>query len=164
MTEIRRATPADAAVCAHIQTASWKAAFDGIVPAGELARATDEPRVLEMYERALARPEMHGLILSIDGAPHCMAFWSKSRDDDADGQAELICIHSLPANWRRGYGTLMMEHALVNMRTAGFKSVMLWVFERNTRARKFYEKCGYALTGRSREELRAIAVQYEIKL
>lgn len=156
--------PADAAVCAHIQTASWKAAFAGIISDAELERAADEARTGKMYERVLARPEMRGLILYVDGAPHCIAFWSESRDEDTAGRAELVCIHSLPGNWRRGYGTLMMERARCDMRAAGFKSAMLWVFEANARARDFYEKCGWTLTGRKRHELGAKTVQYEMKL
>lgn len=164
LTELYTAAPADAAACAHIQTASWAAAFKGIIPDAELERACNESRALAMYERVLTRGDMHGLVLAVDGAPHCIAFWGKSRDAATAGSAELICIHSLPANWRRGYGTLMMSSVLEAMRAAGYERAVLWVFEANTRARRFYEKCGWALVGASRQELGACAVQYRKEL
>lgn len=164
MLEIHAAKPADAAVCVRIQTASWRAAFKGIIPDAELERAADEGRANKMYEKVLAREDMRGLILSVDGAPRCIAFWGASRDGDTAGQAELICIHSLPDNWRRGYGTLMMSRVLEDMRAAGYASAMLWVFAANARARGFYEKCGWTMTGRKRRELGAETVQYEAKL
>lgn len=164
MIELYPAKPEDAAVCARIQTESWRAAFRGIISDEELARAADEARVTKMYERVLANPAMHGAILSINGAPHAIAFWSQSRDEDTPAAAELVCIHSLPGNWRKGFGTLLMEYAVIEMRQAGYKTVMLWVFAENARARAFYEKFGYTLTRRARTELGAQAVQYEMKL
>lgn len=160
MTTIQKATPSDAETCADIQTKSWQAAFRGILSDEELARATDKARVTAMYTRVLARPEMHGSLLRVDGAPHCVAVWAPSRDADTADFAELVCIHSLPGNWRRGYGSMMMEHLLAEMRAAGYQNAMLWVFAANTRARRFYEKYGWTLTGRRRTELGAEAVQY----
>jgi len=161
MTEIGMASLEDAGICAHIQTESWKAAFRGILTDGVLAQATDFLRVKAMYERVLVRKEMRGLILRIGGAPHAIAFWGKSRDASAADSAELICIHSLPGNWRRGYGTQLMAYVLDEMSKAGYRRAVLWVFAQNTRARAFYEKCGWTLTDRRKIDLGAETVQYE---
>ena len=40
----------------------------------------------------------------------------------------------------------MMEYVLAQLQQAQYKSVILWVFEDNKRARKFYEKHGFELT------------------
>ena len=146
-TLIRPVCPGDAPVLAHIQTESWRAAFSAILTPEELERFTDFGHVLRMQERLLAEGIGHGLLLTADGAPHCMAFWDKARED-LPGYAELICIHSLQTGWGRGYGSRMMERLLAEMRAAGYESVLLWVFEENTRARRFYERHGFADTGR----------------
>ncbi len=39
-----------------------------------------------------------------------------------------------------------MDKVLKDIEGAGFKEVILWVFQDNTRARAFYEKKGFALT------------------
>ena len=55
----------------------------------------------------------------VDGAPHGLAAWSDSRDGEPQ-TAELICIHSRPSNWGKGYGAALMRHALLEMENAGF--------------------------------------------
>ena len=40
----------------------------------------------------------------------------------------------------------MMEYVLTQLQQANYESVILWVFEENIRARKFYEKHGFELT------------------
>lgn len=40
----------------------------------------------------------------------------------------------------------MMEYVLAQFQQAQYESVILWVFDANTRARKFYEKHGFELT------------------
>ena len=40
----------------------------------------------------------------------------------------------------------MMEYVLAQLQQANYESVILWVFEENSRARKFYEKHGFELT------------------
>lgn len=82
----------------------------------------------------------------VDNQPHCIAAWGKNRFDLGDTVGELICIHSLQNNWAKGYGSAMMEYVLTQLRQENYGSVILWVFEENTRARKFYEKHGFELT------------------
>ena len=63
-------------------------------------------------------------------------------------------------NWGKGYGTMMMEHVLSEMKAVGFEKAMLWVFEENIRARKFYEKHGFSFNGKKKEFSNAMEVMY----
>lgn len=113
-----------------------------------------------MYANVLRYNYAKGIILFVDEKPHGIAFWGKCRDvNDSDG-AELICIHSLCDNWSRGYGSIMMEHILADVREAGYQEVVLWVFEKNMRARKFYEKHGFVLTDKRKNSFDAVEVMY----
>lgn len=159
---LRSARPGDERLCAQVQIASWRAAFRDILPAEVLEGLTEFSRTEEMYRRVLAQDAFHGTLLFLDGAPHGIAFWSRCRTP-APGQkdsAELICIHSLPGNWRRGYGSRMMDRVLDEMRRAGFRQVMLWVFAENTRARRFYEAHGFAPAGREQAGFGAREIEY----
>jgi RimJ/RimL family protein N-acetyltransferase len=40
-----------------------------------------------------------------------------------------------------------MDYALSETKRLGYKSVILWVFQANIRARRFYEKCGFVFDG-----------------
>ena len=42
----------------------------------------------------------------------------------------------------------MMQHILDKMKKDGYVKVVLWVFEKNLRARAFYEKQGFVQAGR----------------
>lgn len=144
---IRRAIPGDEQVLAYIQTESWKAAFAGILSEEELVRCTDLQKAEQMYHDVLRREGCNMAIELVDGKPHCIAAWGKNRCDLDGSVGELIFIHSLQNNWAKGYGSAMMEHVLDQLRQAQYGSVILWVFEDNDRARKFYEKHGFEQTG-----------------
>ena len=104
-------------------------------------------------------------ILSFDEKPHCIAYWGDARDEENRGKAELICIHSLPENWHKGYGSKMMEVVLEDIRnTAEYREVVLWVFKDNTRAREFYESKGFEPTSISRKTYDTEEMLYTMKI
>ena len=158
--KIRKAKIGDEKILAFIQTESWKNAFKDIISETDLEKYTNITKAEEMYSRVLKENYAENFILEIDGKPHCIAAWSKARNLAYSDSAELICIHSLCDNWGKGYGSMMMTHILNEIKNAGFKSVLLWVFEKNTRARKFYEKHGFELTDRTQVSYGAVEVMY----
>ena len=111
MVQIRRVEAGDETSLAYIQTESWKAAFDGIIPAERLAESTKMEHAVRMYRRLLAAHKGNGYILELDGKPHCIAWWDATREKDMPGTAELICIHSLRDNWHKGYGSRILNGA-----------------------------------------------------
>ena len=160
MVHIRRAQSGDEETLARIQTESWKAAFAGIVPAELLAQCTNVERAEKMYARLLAERRGNGYILELDGKAHCIAWWDAAKDDDMPGAAELRCIHSLPDNWRRGYGSRMMERVLTDIKAAGYETIVLWVFARNERAIRFYEAHGFTASGKKQDALGTVEEMY----
>ena len=161
---IRPAVPEDAPVLARIQTEAWKAAFGGILSPEALAQATKPEEAQAMHAFVLEHQLAHVSLQCIDGTPQGMTAWSENRDNLGCDTAELICIHSLPQFWGHGYGAHMIQHALEEAKHAGYVRLVLWVFEGNERARRFYEKHGFHLTERKQENLGATEVMYEITL
>lgn len=158
---IRRATAGDAQILAYIQTESWKAAFQNILEVEDLKQCTNLERATAMYQKLLDAKKGNGYILEVEGKPHCIAWWDAACDPDMSGYAELICIHSLPDNWRKGFGSKMMEQVLSDMEKAGYAHTLLWVFDQNERARKFYEAKGFHKTEKAKEFCSAVEVMYE---
>ena len=150
---IRRVRAGDEKSLAYIQTESWRSAFRHILTADELDKYADPARAEKMYARLLAENKGNGYILTLDGLPHAIAWWDAARDAEYAGKAELICIHSLPAGRRKGYGRRLMEKALSDIREAGFAEVVLWTFAANADAIAFYEKEGFAPEGGRRTAL-----------
>ena len=65
--------------------------------------------------------------------------------------AELSAIHVDPGAVGTGVGRLLMRDALTGLATYG-SSAVLWVLEPNVRARRFYERGGWAFDGTTRDE------------
>lgn len=158
---IEKARPGDEQALAHIQTESWKAAFQQILSPDVLEKSTSLALAAVMYQRLLENDVGNGYILRVDGEPHCIAWWDASREADMPGYAELICIHSLPERWHMGYGSRMMQQVLADMAAAGYHRAMLWVFAENTAARRFYEKHGFSANNREKIGLGALEICYE---
>ena len=157
---IRKVKVGDAKTLAFIQTESWKSAFNKILSKENLEKCTDINVAINMYTKLLNENIANGLILTINEKPHCIAYWDKARDEEMEGYSEIICIHSLCENWGKGYGTVMMNHILKDIKNAGFNKVLLWVFKENHRARKFYEHHGFVLTEKSKIFSDAIEIMY----
>lgn len=157
---IRRVCQGDEQTLAYIQTESWKAAFKGILSDEDLIRCTNIEKATAMYKGLLEENIGNGYILEISGKPHAIAYWDKTREADMDGFAELICIHSLPDNWGKGYGSRLMDRVLDDIYAAGYGKIMLWVFDENMRARKFYEAKGFKESATQKEMSGVVEVMY----
>jgi len=162
--ELRRAEPGDEKILAYIQTESWKAAFSEILSSEELERCTNIEKAEEMYKNVLKGHAVKLVIESVDKNPHCIAGWSRNRNDLGQNVAELICIHSLCDKWHQGYGSIMMRHILDEIKEAGYSEVILWVFEKNQNARRFYEKHGFQLTSQKNQSHGAVEIMYSKQL
>ncbi len=147
---IRKVQQGDAGSLAYIQTESWKAAFAGILDIETLEKCTNIDRATTLYQRLLDENKGNGYLLTVDEKPHCIAYWDAARDSEFVGKAEIICIHSLPDNWHKGFGSQMMDLVLMDIKKSGYSEVVLWVFRDNLRARAFYEAKGFVLTGISK--------------
>ena len=60
---------------------------------------------------------------------------------------EVYAIYVAPDWWSTGTGRLLLEAAMARLATAGYRRAVLWVLDTNTRARRFYEKAGWAPDG-----------------
>lgn len=98
--------------------------------------------------------------MTIDHVPHCIAFWSKCREEHDSNSAELICIHSLCDQWHKGFGSMMMNYIFTEVKAADYNKLVLWVFEKNIRARKFYEKHGFQVTNAYKDSFGSTEVMY----
>jgi len=76
---------------------------------------------------------------------------SKSRDKDKADAGEIAAMYLLSKFWGKGYGREMMTFSLAELKRVGHEEVLLWVLEANSRARRFYEKCGFIFDGTRKE-------------
>jgi GNAT superfamily N-acetyltransferase len=93
--------------------------------------------------------DTHRLTVAVDGAT--VAGFTYVGPAEEDGVAELYAIHAAPAYVGTGVGRSLMLDALPALARLGDRAV-LWVLEANDRARRFYERGGWAPDGTRRTE------------
>ena len=147
---VRNAQFLDMALAARIMVTSFRAAFAEFVSADTMDACTVPQNCRWMMESVFQRESMHFLMGGCQG----FLCWQ-----DLEESAEIVAIHSLPESWGSGLGHAMLCQALQQI---GNRPVHLWAFEKNLRARRFYEKHGFCADGTLRisEFDEAIEVRY----
>lgn len=138
MISVRDAKYEDMALAADIMVTSFRTAFADFVSPETMRASTNPDNCRAMLESIYREGKMHFLI----GGDQGFLCWQET----ADG-AEIVAIHSLPVSWGTGLGHAMLTEALKQI---GDRSVCLWAFKKNTRARRFYEKHGFCCDGKGR--------------
>jgi len=123
-------------------------AYKDIIPKKYIKEknATRDP----MWRRILSEENnIHYIILN-DNIPVGILSVGPPQHDNIgidDSFWELHGIYLHPDYYRRGIGTKAIEFAVEKAKAAGKTNMILWVFEENKNAIKFYEKCGFKPDG-----------------
>ena len=169
MIEIRLGSAEDADAIAHVRRESWFAAYEGIIAAPVIDRATAPgavPLAPPPYRRTMvavggARPAIVGYASFGPERIVATAFPSPPSPDDgrpapagdltpggrAGHVAELYALYVTPAWWSTGTGRALMGSVLAALEAERYRRVVLWVLADNARARRFYERAGFATDG-----------------
>lgn len=142
----------------------WRAAYRDCIPADYLAREITDSRWVSVFRKNYEEGVYRGLLLYDRDTPLCCATYGPARVDQSAGDTvcsfhspdlaawgELISLYAHPHHWGQGYGSIVMEEVLRRMGTAGYPGCFLYVLRENNRARRFYEKHGFAWDGHSLE-------------
>lgn len=146
MTHIRTAGVADTEAIEQVRSRSWRAAYDGLIPQVLIDAATG-PEALERRRASFTQhPEVRTLLAETDaGDPVGMAAYGPERDLPACPKAiELYSLYVVPEHWSAKVGLALMDRVISDTRAAGNDLLVLWVLDTNTRARRFYERAGFA--------------------
>jgi ribosomal protein S18 acetylase RimI-like enzyme len=151
--ELRGGVPGDAAAVADVHVRSWKAAFPGLVPQGYLDALRPEDRFDQWHGALSSSPWPVVLVGHEEGRIVGFVSVAPSADTDADPGAvgEVQMLYVDPAAQGCGNGALLLEAGVTRLAEAGFARAGLWVLHSNTRARRFYERHGWAPDGVAKE-------------
>ena len=170
--EIRLAAAADEPAITQVRRETWLAAYAQIIDPEIIARVTasggrasaapppdrtslvavgwqppstapDAARVIVGYasygpERTVASAASAG------SGPRPIGFTEAGL---AGETGELYALYVSPAHWSTGAGRALTDAALDGLRAAGYRRVVLWTLTENARARRFYDKAGFAPDG-----------------
>jgi GNAT superfamily N-acetyltransferase len=137
---IRPATVADARALAELEVRAWRWAYVDIV--AEQDMITVEER--EAYWSAAGAID-GAFVAEIEGRVVGTVQAGPDSDDPSVGRLRGPDVE--PAAQGAGIGTALYEHAVAQLRAAGFTEAVLWVFDANGHARGFYERRGWTADG-----------------
>ncbi|MCL2287209.1 MAG: GNAT family N-acetyltransferase [Firmicutes bacterium] len=150
--QIRKALLEDAHELAACHISAWQAAYKGIVPDEHLRNmATNLTKRAELFKERIHEKNCYYFLPTYDGKIIGMLVLWNSRDEDKPGTGEIGGFYLLEDFWGKGYGRKMMDFAQKQLNDMGCTEIFLWVLEENTRARQFYEKCGFTVDGAQKE-------------
>jgi GNAT superfamily N-acetyltransferase len=168
--EIRDATVDDADAVALVHVHGWQWGYRGLLPDAYLDGLSADRRA-EQWRSWLLEPggTRTRVAHAEDGGCVGFAVAGPSRDpgvDDDTGEVYAIYIEEGFAG--TGLGTALLRGAVAWLEERGFARATLWVLEGNARARRFYEREGWALDGAAksepREDFTMDEVRYAIRL
>jgi GNAT superfamily N-acetyltransferase len=136
---IRPARREDARTLAELEVRAWRWAYVDIVDERDMP--TVDQRAAGWQDRPLDGAfvwDQDGLIAGVVGV-------GPSPDEDRVG--ELRGLYVDPAAQGAGVGSALHEHAIADLRRAGFAAATLWVFTANEHGRAFYAARGWAPDG-----------------
>ena len=145
---IRRATADDAAALARVHIDAWKTAYRGLVPDSFLQALNYDKRA-ESFRQSIAGDSEEVYLAEEDGDVLGFLALGAAADSGTDRESigEILSIYLAPAHWRKGIGTSLCRHAEQLLRSRGDAEAVVWVFEENDAARRFYEAMGFGPDG-----------------
>ena len=168
MVVIRSVSTADAVQIAAVRRDSWFAAYEGIIAGTIIDRVTAPDGGARVRQSFRTRPWQR-MIAAVAGprkpaaagepSPTVVGYASFGPEQDVLGSpwphrlsaagtegraAELYALYVHPAWWSTGTGRALMDQVLARVSAAGYRCITLWVLQDNARARRFYERAGFA--------------------
>lgn len=142
--EIRYITKSDDRLAiSKIYEESWKYAYQGIVPQQYLDSIPEG-----QWASHIEQSDRNNLVMVRDGVMIGTSGFGKSRMEEMMDFGEIISIYFLPEYMGKGYGRLLLQAVIAELKKMGFNKIFLWVLEDNWRARHFYERSGFVQTER----------------
>jgi len=147
---LRAGRPEDAARLAVVFVAAWRHSYDGVVSKALLG-ALDENEIAAWLRTLIGGGDSTTTVAeSADSELH--GFCRHGVDPDDAGRGHVFSLYVAPTASGRGIGTCLLAHALEDLERNRLDPVTLWVFAKNTAARRFYAAFGFLADGARRVE------------
>lgn len=147
---VRQARAEDGSAVGEAHAEAWRIAFADLFESGFLQQAVRERR--ERWTAWLAGQLPSGtqvLVAEVDSQVVGLVHLGP-HDPDA-GVGEVFALYVHPDHWGTGASQTLLDEAVRRLHADGHIRVVLWAHAEAVRARRFYERCGWSPTGRTRD-------------
>jgi GNAT superfamily N-acetyltransferase len=146
---IRAGVRGDAGAITDVQVASWRAGYAHVLPESVLYADDFDGSRRRFWTGWRFAPGHRLAVATI--ARRVVGFVSlgpeRERARGSTGRGEIWAFYLHPDVWGSGIADRLIEHAHERLLAEGFVEAVLWVLDDNPRARRFYERHGWAATG-----------------
>jgi GNAT superfamily N-acetyltransferase len=140
---LRRAQPTDETAIARLHVDSWRSAYRGILRDDFLDGALVANRRDIWRARFSALNRADQLILVSEEQGEIQGFACVFFEADAEWGTLLDNLHVVPGLKGKGLGRVLMSAVAQHLQRSSHRQLLhLWVFEKNTAARGFYDRLG----------------------
>ena len=147
---VRLATIDDGQAIGEVHAASWQSGFGHMLDLEFLERAAAGRR--NGWQYAIAHLlEQSNLLLVAGRDERVLAFSQSGLPDEGGADREIFAFYCHPLAWGTGLSDALMRETC-DVRSVAASRTVLWTPEQAHRAQHFYERCGFARTGRTRNE------------
>ena len=145
---IRKATMDDADGMAMVHVTSWHQTYRGLIhPEFISERTLDKSKNMFLSTQC-----KNTLVIESNGKIVGFCGYGSSRDSDLTlDTGEIWGMYMISSYHGRGWGKLLMNVALMELRLLGYKKASLWVLSTNQRAIDFYRAQGFMEDGMHKE-------------
>ena len=151
--EVRAARLADGDSVGDCHAEAWRVAYADLFPAEFLERAAEDRRERtgsELAAMLVAENEptlSDGSILLVVEADAAVVGFAHCGCEPVPRQQEIYAFYVHPRSWGTGAAQAMWDETVERLSTRSTAPIVLWTLAGAARARRFYERNGWMLTG-----------------
>ena len=129
---------------ARVNALAWKQSYNGIVDDEYLEKINTEESIIELSEilkRKIAEEPNTHFLLKVDNKPMGILHVRKPKYEDYQDCGELGAIYLLNIAKGKGYGKILFEKAIFELKKMGYKKMVNGCLEGNP-SNEFYKHMG----------------------
>ena len=143
--EYRAAKVEDAVGIATAEVAAQQIAYRHFLPASHLDNMSVDDRTQVWYDFIQSDDPTHVIVAASD---EYVIGWIRIGKYSDPALGYIFDLFVMPDYWGKGIGEGLMNEAKKVFSDNAQKTALLYVFEENARARRFYERLGWSPDGR----------------
>lgn len=166
---LRQANVSDAEGIAKIHVSTWQTTYSGLIPDSFLQSLNVEQKAKNWIRNLeSSTPGNQTIVAEVIGKIVGFIGVGPSREIDDANHGEVYAIYVDARFQSQGVGTELMQQGLLFLKDERFERAILWVLDKNSRTREWYECLGWKCLEKSKIDKRAdfeiVEIKYAIEL
>lgn len=150
--KVRKALASDAVEMAYTKMNAFKESYKEVFPSEYIEKSTYFEEMYYSYQKAIIKSKDMLFVVIYNNIMVGMFTVKECEDSDYKGIASELCdMYFLPAYWNKGYGKRTFRYVRKAVKSIKHEYTVVWVPKMNTRAKYFFEVCGFVADGKERE-------------